>query len=159
MKTVRLAQLGKPLSQVEVALPEIGPSEVLIRVAACGICHSDAHYRGGICKIDTLPVTLGHEVAGRVESVGKEVANVAPGDRVCVHYLVSCGRCDFCGRGLEQFCHEGQMIGKHRDGGYAEFIKVPARNAFVLPDEIIRERRDHDVLFGHCTSCLEQSAS
>jgi D-arabinose 1-dehydrogenase-like Zn-dependent alcohol dehydrogenase len=136
MKAVRLAEVGKPLEQAEVALPEVNPSDVLIRVEAAGICHSDAHYRAGISKIDNLPVTLGHEVAGRVEKVGAEVANLAPGDRVCVHYLVQCGTCEFCVRGLEQFCPEAQMIGKHRDGGYAEFIKVPRKNAFRLPDEI-----------------------
>lgn len=136
MTALRLTQVGKPLEEADVALPEIGPSDVLIRVAACGICHSDEHYRAGISKIDPLPVTLGHEVAGRVESVGREVSHVVPGDRVCVHYLVSCGRCDSCGRGFEQFCPQGQMIGKHRDGGYAEFIKAPGRNAFILPNEI-----------------------
>ena len=136
MKAVRLVRLDQPLEEAEVAVPEIGPSDVLIRVAACGICHSDAHYRAGISRIDSLPLTLGHEVAGRLERVGKKVAHLAPGDRVCVHYLVSCGQCDFCVRGLEQFCPKGQMIGKNRDGGYAEFIKVPARNAFALPDEI-----------------------
>jgi 2-desacetyl-2-hydroxyethyl bacteriochlorophyllide A dehydrogenase len=136
MRAVRLVQLGKPLEDAEVALPEIGPSEVLVRVAACGICHSDVHYRENISKIDPLPMTLGHEVAGRVETVGEEVRHVSPNDRVYVHYLVSCGRCDFCLRGYEQFCIKGQMIGKHRDGGYAEFIKVPGRNVFVLPDEI-----------------------
>src|SRR5438309_368929 len=136
MRAVRLVQLGKPLADAEVALPEIGPSEVLVRVAACGICHSDAHYRAGISPIDSLPVTLGHEVAGRVETVGRDVHHVSSGDRVYVHYLVSCGCCDFCRRGHEQFCIKGQMIGKHRDGGYAEFIKVPGRNVFALPDEI-----------------------
>jgi 2-desacetyl-2-hydroxyethyl bacteriochlorophyllide A dehydrogenase len=136
MKAVRLVQFGKPLEDSEVALPEIGPSEVLVRVEACGICHSDAHYRAGIAPIDPLPVTLGHEVAGRVETVGREVHHVSPKARVYVHYLVSCGCCDFCRRGHEQFCSKGQMIGKHRDGGYAEFIKVPARNVFVLPEEI-----------------------
>jgi 2-desacetyl-2-hydroxyethyl bacteriochlorophyllide A dehydrogenase len=136
MRAVRLVQLGKPLEDAEVALPAIGPSEVLVRVAACGICHSDAHYRAGISTIDRLPLILGHEVAGRVETVGDDVNHVSPGDRVYVHYLVSCGCCDFCRRGYEQFCRKGQMIGKHRDGGYAEFIKVPGRNVFVLPDEI-----------------------
>ena len=136
MKAVRLVEIGKPLEDANVPIPEIGLSDVLIRVAAAGICHSDAHYRGGISKIDDLPLTLGHEVAGYVEQVGRDVTNVLPRDRVCVHYLVHCGTCEFCVRGLEQFCRSGQMIGKHRDGGYAEFIKVPARNAFTLPDEI-----------------------
>src|SRR5438093_4333130 len=136
MRAVRLVQVGKPLEQADIPIPEVGSSDVLIRVAAAGICHSDAHYRAGISKIDSLPVTLGHEVAGRVEKVGAQVANLAASDRVCVHYLVTCGRCDFCKCGLEQFCRSGQMIGKHRDGGYAEFINVPGANAFSLPDEI-----------------------
>lgn len=136
MRAVRLVQIGEPVVDAEVPIPEIGPSEVLIRVAAAGICHSDAHYRAGISKIDNLPMTLGHEVAGRVEGVGEDVSNVAAGDRVCVHYLVHCGSCEFCRRGLEQFCRSGQMIGKHRDGGYAKFIKVPASNAFTLPDQM-----------------------
>jgi len=136
MRAVRLVQVGKPLEQADIPIPEIGSSDVLIRVAAAGICHSDAHYRAGISQIDSLPVTIGHEAAGRVEKVGAQVANLAAGDRVCVHYLVTCGRCDFCGCGQEQFCRQVQMIGKHRDGGYAEFIKVPGANAFPLPDEI-----------------------
>ena len=136
MKAVRLVEVGKPLEEADVPIPEIGSSDVLIRVAAAGICHSDAHYLGGPSKIDHLPLTLGHEVAGYVEQAGRDVTNVLPGDRVCVHYLVHCGTCEFCVRGREQFCRSGQMIGKHRDGGYAEFIRVPARNAFTLPDEI-----------------------
>jgi len=136
MKSVRLTQLGTPLEAAELPVPELGPSDVLVRVAACGICHSDAHYRAGISPIASLPVTPGHEVAGRVEAVGKDVHHVAPGDRVCVHYLVSCGACRFCLGGNEQFCASVQMIGKHRDGGYAEFIRVPGRSVFVLPDEI-----------------------
>jgi D-arabinose 1-dehydrogenase-like Zn-dependent alcohol dehydrogenase len=136
MKAVRLVHVGKPLESADVPIPEIGSSDVLIDVSAAGICHSDEHYRAGVSKIDNLPVTPGHEIAGRVEKVGADVTNVAPGDRVCVHYLVHCGTCEFCRRGLEQFCQSVQMIGKDRDGGYAEFIKVPAKNAFALPDEI-----------------------
>jgi D-arabinose 1-dehydrogenase-like Zn-dependent alcohol dehydrogenase len=139
MRAVRLTQVGKPLQEAEVDLPEIGASDVLIRVAACGVCHSDEHYRAGISRIDRLPVTLGHEIAGRIEKVGADIKHVALGDRVCVHYLAHCGTCEFCVRGLEQFCRTGQMIGKHRDGGYAEFVKVPGRNAFALPDEISME--------------------
>src|SRR5438034_7566779 len=136
MRAVRLVQLGKPLEQADIPIPELAPLDVLIRVAAAGICHSDAHYRAGISKIDNLPLTLGHEVAGRVEKVGAQVANLAVGDRICVHYLVTCGRCVFCKRGQEQFCRDVQMIGKDRDGGYAELIKVPGANAFPLPGEI-----------------------
>ena len=136
MRAVQLVEIGKPLQDAEVPLPKIGRSEILLRVTACGICHSDAHYRAGVSPMNCLPLILGHEVAGRVEAVGDDVDHVSPGDRVCVHYLVSCGECDFCSGGNEQFCAEAQMIGKHRAGGYAEFISVPGGNAFVLPDEI-----------------------
>jgi propanol-preferring alcohol dehydrogenase len=129
-------QVGKPLEHAYIPIPQIGPSDVLVRVAAAGICHSDVHYRAGISKIDDLPLTLGHEIAGRVEEAGRDVTHVSAGDRVCVHYLVHCGSCEFCVRGSEQFCRSGQMIGKHRDGGYAEFIKVPGENAFPLRDDI-----------------------
>jgi len=134
MRAVRLVKVGRPLENAQIALPRIGPCDVLIRVVACGICHSDAHYRAGISPIHPLPMTLGHEVAGRVETAGEKVGHVSPGDRVYVHYLATCGGCDFCLRGHEQFCVERQMIGKHRDGGYADFIKVPGQSVSVLPD-------------------------
>jgi D-arabinose 1-dehydrogenase-like Zn-dependent alcohol dehydrogenase len=136
MRAVQLSQIGKALTNADIPIPEIAPTDVLIRVAAAGICHSDAHYRAGISTIDPLPLTLGHEVAGRVEQVGNDVTHLSAGDRVCVHYLLHCAMCEFCARGLEQFCRRAQMIGKHCDGSYAEFIKVPGANAFPLPDEI-----------------------
>ena len=136
MKAVRLVEIGRPLQEMEVAVSDLASTDVRIRVQACGICHSDAHYRAGISPMKSLPVTPGHEVAGRVEAIGAKVKHVSPGDRVCVHYLVSCGSCEFCLRGHEQFCRSVEMIGKHRDGDYAEFIIVPARNAFSLPDQI-----------------------
>jgi D-arabinose 1-dehydrogenase-like Zn-dependent alcohol dehydrogenase len=150
MKSVRLVQLGHPFENVEVEVPEIGPADVLVRVAACGICHSDAHYRAGISPIAHLPVTPGHEVAGTVEVVGRDVDGFRPGERVCVHYLAHCGVCDFCRRGNEQFCIEVQMIGKHRDGGYAEFIKVPARSLLTLP---------HGIAFAHGAIMMCSSAT
>jgi propanol-preferring alcohol dehydrogenase len=97
MKTVRLVRIGKWLEEEDVAIPGTGASDVLIRVAAAGICHSDAHYRVGISKIDRLPLTLGHEVAGRVEKLGSDVRHLSVGDRVCVHYLVRCGNASTVG--------------------------------------------------------------
>src|SRR4029077_20107769 len=80
MRAVRLVHVGKPLENAELAVPKIGPSDVLIRIEAAGICRSDEHYRAGISKIENLPLTLGHEVAGTVERAGADVANLAPGD-------------------------------------------------------------------------------
>jgi propanol-preferring alcohol dehydrogenase len=135
MKAVRLIQPGQPLELRNVPVPSPGPRDVLVQVKAAGICHSDAHYRAGISSVDPLPTTLGHEVAGVVEQIGTEVKSVKPGDRVCLHYLATCGACEWCGIGNEQFCRSAQMIGKHRDGGYAEFILMPERSVFKLPDE------------------------
>jgi 2-desacetyl-2-hydroxyethyl bacteriochlorophyllide A dehydrogenase len=135
MKAVRLIQPGRPLELQELSLPPIGPGDVLVRIKAAGICHSDVHYRAGISPV-LYPLTLGHEVAGVVEEVGTQVTNLKVGQRVCLHYMVTCGDCMYCSMGSEQFCSSGQMLGYHRDGGYAEYILLPARNAFPLPDEI-----------------------
>lgn len=136
MKAVRLVQPGNPLELHDIRLPHPAPGEVFVRVRAAGICHSDAHYRAGKSRVHPLPLTLGHEVAGVIEALGDGVLNFRPGDRVCLHYLATCGHCEWCARDNEQFCPTGQMIGKYRDGGYAEFIAVPARSVFRLPDEI-----------------------
>jgi 2-desacetyl-2-hydroxyethyl bacteriochlorophyllide A dehydrogenase len=136
MKAVRLVQTGRPLELHNVPLPDMGDDDVLVRVKAAGICHSDAHYRAGISRVDFLPLTLGHEVAGVVEATGRNVKQLRAGDRVCLHYMVTCGVCDWCAKRNEQFCETGAMIGKSRDGGYADFIVIPARSVFKLPDEI-----------------------
>jgi propanol-preferring alcohol dehydrogenase len=136
MKAVRLIERGQPLKMQELPLPEVGDRDVLIRVKAAGICHSDAHYRAGTSLVHPLPRTLGHEVAGIVEECGSRVSRLRPGDRVCVHYMATCGECEYCHRGHEQFCTSGQMIGKHRDGGYAEYLCAPARSAFTIPPDL-----------------------
>jgi propanol-preferring alcohol dehydrogenase len=81
-------------------------------------------------------LTLGHEVAGTIVMLGEGVRRFKVGDRVCLHYLATCGQCQRCQEGNEQFCDTGKMIGKYLDGGYAEFIAMPARSVFRLPDEI-----------------------
>lgn len=136
MKALRLTNIGSPLEQHQLDVPPVAPRDVLIRIKAAGICHSDAHYRAGVSPVKRLPITLGHEIAGEIEAVGRDVTKLQTGDRVCVHYLVTCSECAFCASGTEQFCRDGEMIGKHRDGGYAEFIAVPERSVFLLPDEI-----------------------
>ena len=136
MKALRLTSVGSPLEQQQIDVPAIAPCDVLIRIKAAGICHSDAHYRTGVSSVESLPITLGHEVAGIIERTGADVGGFQTGDRVCVHYLVTCGQCEFCQAGNEQFCPSVQMIGKDRDGGYAEYIAMPERSVFHLPDEI-----------------------
>ncbi len=136
MKSIRMVETGKPLQLQEIPIPNIGEKDVLVRVRAAGICHSDAHYRAGRSSMGMMPITLGHEIAGIVEKVGSQVMNVKVGDRVCLHYNITCGDCTWCSTGNEQFCESVKMLGHHVDGGYAETIAVPARNAIPLPDEI-----------------------
>ena len=139
MKAIRMVEPGKPLELQQIPIPSAGEEDVLVRVRAAGICHSDAHYRAGRSSMGMLPITLGHEVAGEVEWVGAQVTGVKAGDRVCLHYNISCGDCYYCRLGNEQFCTTVKMIGHHVDGGYAEYIAMPARNAVPLPDEITFE--------------------
>ncbi|MGH8426778.1 MAG: alcohol dehydrogenase catalytic domain-containing protein [Gammaproteobacteria bacterium] len=136
MKAVQIVELGRPLQLREVALPEPGVGEIRVKVKAAGICHSDAHYRDGTVSVAQLPITPGHEIAGVVDKLGAAVTSVAVGDRVALHYLLTCGQCDYCARGLEQFCTSVHMLGKHVNGGYAEYVVAPARNAIPIADTV-----------------------
>ena len=136
MKAVRLIAPEHPLQLQDIPIPTIGENDVLVRVKAAGICHTDVHYRAGKSPVQPLPRTLGHEIAGTVEQVGNLATNVKVGDRICVHYVLSCGSCYFCNTGNEQFCTHGSMIGRYADGGYAEYVSVPQRNLVPLPGEI-----------------------
>ena len=140
MRTLQLVTPGSPLKQRDVADPEPGIEDVVVDVAAAGICRSDVHYRAGFPKVGPLPLTLGHEVAGTVAAIGSSVSGFQPGDRVCIHYQVGCGSCSYCRKGCEQFCSQGKMIGNGRPGGYADRIMVPQRNVILVPESV---RLDH----------------
>jgi len=131
-----MVAVGRPLEAQEIDDPEPRAGEVRVRVRAAGICHSDAHYRSGLSPTSHLPLTLGHEIAGVVDRFGPGVTSHREGDRVCLHYVLSCGVCAECANGLETFCERYAMLGHHADGGFAELVVVPARNAISLPEEI-----------------------
>jgi len=136
MKAIQLVATGEPLAIVEVEDPTPAMGEVTISVGAAGICRSDVHYRSGSRPVSTLPLIPGHEIAGVVSEIGPAVYDVSVGDRVSVHYLVSCGSCPQCKAGREQFCETGEMFGLDRDGGYAELVVAPARNLHAIPDGV-----------------------
>lgn len=135
MRAIQLHQAAHPLAAREVADPSAGAGEIVVDVQRAGICHTDAHYRADAART-ALPMTLGHEIAGTVSDVGEGVTSVKRGDRVALHYLVSCGECERCRRYGEQFCSSGAMLGSQRDGGYAQRIVVPGVNAIPIPDEV-----------------------
>ena len=136
MKAIRMVKSGRPLELQNIPIPSAGEKDILVKVRAAGICHSDAHYRAGRSAMGQLPITLGHEVAGEIEWIGSQVTTLRAGDRVALHYNISCGDCYYCSTGNEQFCTTVKMLGHHVDGGYAEYVAVPARNAIPLPNEI-----------------------
>lgn len=120
----------------EVDLPKVGPGEILVKVAACGVCHSDLHYLEGLPTFKKPPLILGHEASGTVEEVGPEVTDFKKGDRVLFPATTSCGVCALCRMGRENICSAQKMFGNDIDGSYAQFVKGPAKDAIRLPEEI-----------------------
>lgn len=121
-----------PLRQL--AVPTLGPDEVLLEVKAAGICGSDIHGYTGSTGRRTPPLVMGHEVAGRVAAVGEAVSRVAVGDRVVVQPLLTCGACSNCRAGLPNICLHRTGVGMNFAGGYAEALRVPERLLYPLPE-------------------------
>jgi len=136
LKAARLHRIGEKLRIDAMEVPQPEPNDVIVDIRAAGICHSDINYRDGVSPVGKLPLILGHEIAGLVSKTGERVKGIGEGDRVCVHYVRSCGNCSFCRTDRENFCEQYQMIGKDIDGGFAEYIRVPASNILKLPSII-----------------------
>ncbi|WP_200216835.1 NAD(P)-dependent alcohol dehydrogenase [Micromonospora coerulea] len=135
MRAVRMTAPGV-LEQVEVPTPDAGPGEVLLRVGAVGACHSDLHILDAPAGMFPTPITLGHEIAGTVDTVGPGVTGWSPGDRAAVYGIIGCGRCRACLRGLENQCRVVAVggIGLSRDGGLADHVVVPASRLLHIGD-------------------------
>jgi propanol-preferring alcohol dehydrogenase len=132
MRAVRVHAVGEPLRVEEVPMPEPAGTEVRVRVAGCGVCHTDLHVVDGTQARVELPVTLGHEVAGWVDALGTSVDGpVAIGDAVVIHGGWGCGECRDCRSGAEQRCERSLAPGFQADGGYADAILVPHQRHLV----------------------------
>jgi propanol-preferring alcohol dehydrogenase len=141
MKAAVLRQFGEPLSLEDVDRPTPASDEVLIQVDACGVCHSDVHVADGdwtqLAKIVKKPLILGHEIAGRVVEMGSGVRDLQLGNLVGVPWIHwSCGECEFCLGNNENLCPKQKITGVTVDGGYAEFVKVPASHALKIPSSL-----------------------
>jgi propanol-preferring alcohol dehydrogenase len=137
MKAAVCEAFGKPLVLSEVPAPSVGSREVLIRVAGCGVCHSDLHLVDGDWKDwgTPLPIIPGHEVTGIVEKAGAGVESLSPGDRVGVPWMqFACGECAPCRAGAEMLCASQKSTGVTVNGGYAEFVKAPAAFTHRIPE-------------------------
>ncbi|MGI0132565.1 MAG: zinc-binding dehydrogenase [Thermoplasmata archaeon] len=137
MRAAVLRTPGTGLELTEVPTPEPGPGEARVRVIACGFCHTDLHYLDhGVPTAKAPPIILGHEIAGRVDALGPAADGVAEGATVLVPAVLPCGRCELCRTGRENICPKMRMVGNHIDGGFAEYLVVPAKDLVPLPPEI-----------------------
>jgi len=126
---------NEPIRIAEAADPEPGEGELRIRVIACGICHTDLHEIEGELKLPKLPLTPGHQVAGKVDKIGPGTAGFKVGDRAGMTWLYwACGKCKFCQSGLENLCEKAGFTGFHYDGGYADYVISRADFTFHLPE-------------------------
>lgn len=133
MRAMVIHSLGGPLELEEMPIPEVGPGEALAKVHACGVGYTVSKTRArGI-----VPRIPGHEVAGEIVKLGDGVKDLQVGDAVTVYYYLTCGICKFCRGGKETLClNSNGNVGVHINGGYAEYIKLPAQNFIRLPMEI-----------------------
>jgi propanol-preferring alcohol dehydrogenase len=123
-----------PLTCRDVPIPTLEPRQVRVRLEVCAVCRTDLHVVEGELPHRKLPVIPGHEAVGVIEALGKEVRTHREGDRVGIAWLQeTCGRCTFCLTGRENLCAEAAFTGYQRDGGYAEYLTVPADFAYPIP--------------------------
>ena len=133
MHAMLLERPGAPLRYRELARPEPGPGQILIRVAACGVCRTDLHVVDGELPEPRLPLVPGHEVVGRVAALGPGVEGFGAGERVGVPWLGwTCGACDYCRGGKENLCPRARFTGYTLDGGYGEYLLADARYCFPI---------------------------
>lgn len=139
MQAVVLSRFGGPesLHTTTVACPVIRPDQMLVRVAACGVCGHDVLNRRGAFPGTRLPAVLGHEIAGTVEHTGDQIHAFRPGDRVALLQRLPCGECRACRDGRENLCRRGEgFYGEELSGGYGAFVVASTRNAVALPIEV-----------------------
>ena len=123
-----------PLQLQDMLVPQPGPGEVLVRISVCGICRTDLHVIEGELDRPKLPLIPGHQAVGIIEQTGHGVRDRIVGDRVGIAWLQgTCGRCEFCRTGLENLCLDARFTGYQIDGGYAEYVVVPAEFAYPVP--------------------------
>ncbi len=130
---------NEPLQLQHVAKPQPGPDDVLIRVRAAGVCHTDLHIIAGMMPTPPPPITLGHEIAGEVEETGPNVTQFKKGDRTVVHFISPCGNCKYCLEGRSVQCENlftRPFYGGTVDGGYAEYCSVKADRLVPIPEEV-----------------------
>ncbi len=145
MKAVYITEHGGPevLTYGDLPEPAVGPNDIKVRVRACALNRLDLFTRAGVRGTRIRfngPHVLGGDVAGDVAEVGSEVKHVSEGDRVLLNPRITCGQCQYCLSGEDEFCVRSSMLGALTNGGYAEFVSAPAANALPLPESVSYEQ-------------------
>ena len=143
MRSMVLYSFSSPLMLSDLKTPRIASHEVLVKVKACGICHTDLKIQNGLVPTVKLPRVLGHEIAGEVIKIGEKVANINRGDLVVVYPYVTCGVCHFCRNSMENYCTSLFLLGRlgfELNGGLSEFVKCPSDNVFKFSSDVPFEK-------------------
>ncbi len=138
MQLLRPAQIEtQPLKLVDIKVPQPKTEQLRIKVSVCGVCHTDLHTVEGDINLPKLPLVPGHEIIGTIDAVGDGVDENRIGEKVGVPWLYEvCGKCRYCLKGAENLCSNAKFTGYHVNGGYAEYVVVPADSAYSLPEGI-----------------------
>lgn len=138
MKAAVVRAFGEPLQIEEIPVPAPGPGQVLVKIAACGVCHTDLHAANGDWPVKpALPFVPGHEGVGTVAALGEGVTEVSEGDRIGIPWLHSaCGSCECCVTGWETLCPNAQYSGYTVNGGFAEYALAEAKYVGHIPDDL-----------------------
>lgn len=137
MMAARLIKPGEPLSMESLPVPTPEADEVLVKVAACGLCGTDIHLAvDGDIPVERLPITLGHEAAGTVAAIGEKVTEYKEGDRVAMFPGAYCGECEYCQAGHQSLCENSRVYGMARDGALANYVTAPACSVIPIPDGV-----------------------
>lgn len=135
MRCIQIVKAGE-FRLVELPKPQAGPGELVIKVGATGICGTDLHILAGEFPLAPFPLVPGHETAGTIVEIGEGVVGFSLGDRVAMDPSLFCGTCEYCKKNRGNLCSNWGAIGDTVDGGFAEFVKLPAANAYVMPEEM-----------------------
>jgi len=137
-KVARFYRVGELVKVEDNPLPRLDPDEILLKIRAASVCHSDVHVVSGTIPVNG-PVVLGHEIAGDIDQLGEKAENMKKGDRAIVHFVTPCGDCNFCLTGNTNVCRNINslpMYGFSTDGGYAQYMKVNYKRLVKLPSEL-----------------------
>lgn len=137
MTAARLREVKAPLAIEKIDIAKPGTAEALVEIKACGICATDVHTAlDGTVPTAYTPITLGHEPAGIISTLGDGVGNWQKGDRVAVYPQVTCGACKPCREGRDGICLNSRVLGMHRDGAFADYLLIPVKNLVRIPENV-----------------------